>query len=178
MTEVSATDDSSEDRSECSPEILAYHWQSSMHTCPDLTRGAPDFEPERLSFSTPLIAVEHYTLMRQDRDSERKLRREMSVRIHELKDEAKDFEQLKVRCAQLEADAAKWKIVQNCMDQLGCDEREASIWTACSRLLISSAHLMNADTSTVKQECVTYQGQEIGDWVVTVQKISPPKEAS
>lgn len=178
MIDVNVPESAPESLPEGVPEVLAYHWQSNMHTCPDLTRGEPDLEPEKLSFSKPLIAVEHYTLMRQDRDSERQLRREMSVRIHELKDEVKDFDQLKVRCAQLEADAAKWKIVQNCMDQLGSDEREASIWTACSQLLISSAHLMNSDTSTVKQECVTYQGQEIGDWVVTVQKISPPKEAS
>ena len=73
--------------------------------------------------------------------------------------------------AALRKDAEKWKIVQHAMDELQSDERNASIWTVCSRLLISTAHKLNSAVSTVTEEGVTIGEEEIGDWRVTVERI-------
>lgn len=72
--------------------------------------------------------------------------------------------------------AEKWKIVQRCMDMLQADERNASIWSACSLLLISTAHKLNSATSTVLEEGVTIGEEEVGDWRVTVERVSSNKE--
>lgn len=68
--------------------------------------------------------------------------------------------------------AEKFAIIERCMDQLECDEREGGIWTICTLLLIGSAHRLNSSNSVVTQEDVTVEGQDIGDWRVTVERIS------
>lgn len=75
----------------------------------------------------------------------------------------------------LRKDADKWKIVENAMESLKSDERNASIWSVCSRLLISTAHKLNSASSTVTEEGVTVGDVEIGDWRVTVERISSPE---
>ena len=92
----------------------------------------------------------------------------------------KQIAELKAECEGLRADAEKWKIVESAMAQLQSDEQEASIWSACSRILISVAHKLNSGTSTVTEEGVTVGDEEIGDWCVTVSRIKPAigKEAS
>lgn len=72
--------------------------------------------------------------------------------------------------------AEKWKIVQRCMDMLQSDERNASIWSACSLLLISTAHKLNSALSTVLEEGVTIGEEKIGDWRVTVERVATDKE--
>lgn len=84
-------------------------------------------------------------------------------------------DQLKAENEALRKDAEKWKIVQRCMDLLQADERNASIWSACSLLLISTAHKLNSGVSTVLEEGVTIGEEEVGDWRVTVERV---KEAS
>ena len=68
--------------------------------------------------------------------------------------------------------AEKFAIIERCMDQLECDEREGGIWTIWTLLLIGSAHRLNSSNSVVTQEDVTVEGQDIGDWRVTVDRIS------
>jgi len=80
---------------------------------------------------------------------------------------------LKAECELLRKDAEKWQIVETAMAQLQSDEQEASIWSACSRILISVAHKLNSGTSTVTEEGVTVGEEEIGDWCVTVKRIKP-----
>lgn len=84
--------------------------------------------------------------------------------------------QLKAENEALRKDADKWKIVQRCMDLLQADERNASIWSVCSRLLISTAHKMNSAISTVLEEGVTIGEEEVGDWRVTVERVNMSKE--
>jgi hypothetical protein len=84
-------------------------------------------------------------------------------------------DQLKSENEALRKDADKWKIVLHCMDQLQADERNGSIWSVCSRLLISTAHKLNSAISTVLEEGVTIGAEEVGDWRVTVERV---KEAS
>lgn len=67
--------------------------------------------------------------------------------------------------------AEKFAVIEKVMDMLECDEREGGVWTACTLLLISSAHKMNSAESIVTQESVTVDGENIGDWRVTVQRI-------
>lgn len=78
----------------------------------------------------------------------------------------------------LRANSEKWKIVEHAMESLKSDERNASIWTVCSRLLISTAHKINSSTSTIVEEGVTIGDLEIGDWRVTVERISSPENPS
>lgn len=90
----------------------------------------------------------------------------------------KDYDALKAENESLRKDAEKWKIVENTMERLQADEQDASIWSVCSRILISTAHKINAATSTVTEEGVTSDGVEIGDWRVTVERISSPENPS
>lgn len=85
---------------------------------------------------------------------------------------------IKAENESLRKDADKWKIVENTMERLQADEQDASIWSVCSRILISTAHKINAATSTVTEEGVTSDGVEIGDWRVTVERISSPENPS
>lgn len=71
----------------------------------------------------------------------------------------------------LQEKAEKFAIIERCMDQLRCDEREGGIWTICSLLLIGSAHQLNSGWSVVTQEGVTIGDAEIGNWRVTVEKL-------
>ena len=50
-------------------------------------------------------------------------------------------------------------------------KREGGIWTACTLLLIGSAHKMNSAKSVVDQEGVTVAGEQLGNWRVTVERI-------
>lgn len=84
--------------------------------------------------------------------------------------------ELRTELAALRKDAEKWKIVQRCMDMLQSDERNASIWSACSLLLISAAHKLNSAVSTVLEEGVTIGEEEVGDWRVTVERVNMSKE--
>ena len=84
--------------------------------------------------------------------------------------------ELRTELAALRKDADKWKIVQRCMEVLQTDERNASIWSTCSRLLISTAHKMNSAVSTVLEEGVTIGEEPIGDWRVTVERVNMSKE--
>lgn len=67
--------------------------------------------------------------------------------------------------------AEKFAVIERVMEMLECDEREGGIWTACSLLLISSAHKLNSDRSVVDQEGVTIAGEQLGDWRVTVERV-------
>lgn len=82
---------------------------------------------------------------------------------------------LKAENESLQKDAGKWKIVEHAMESLKSDERNASIWSVCSRLLIGTAHELNSSTSTVVEEGVTIGDLDIGDWRVTVERISSPE---
>lgn len=82
-----------------------------------------------------------------------------------------ELDRLKAENEALHKDAEKWKIVQRCMDMLQSDERNASIWSACSLLLISTAHKLNSAISTVVEEGVTVGEEKIGDWRVTVERV-------
>lgn len=42
--------------------------------------------------------------------------------------------------------------------------------SACAMFLIQMVYLINADTSTVNENGVTFRGIQIGDWKVTVEK--------
>ncbi len=95
--------------------------------------------------------------------------------IQRYRDEVKA---LKAENESLRKDADKWKIVENAMERLQADEQDASIWSVCSRILISTAHKINAATSTVTEQGVTSDGVEIGDWRVTVERISSPENPS
>lgn len=71
--------------------------------------------------------------------------------------------------------AEKFAVIERVMEMLECDEREGGVWTACSLLLISSAHKLNSGRAVVDQEGVTVAGEQLGDWRVTVERV---KEAS
>ena len=68
--------------------------------------------------------------------------------------------------------ASKFRLVERAMEALGCDEREGGIVTAASLILISSAHRMNAKRGVIDQEGVTLDDDCIGDWRVTIERIS------
>jgi len=68
--------------------------------------------------------------------------------------------------------ASKFRLVERAMEALGCDEREGGIVTAASLILISSAHRMNAKRGVIDQEGVTLDDGCIGDWRVTIERIS------
>lgn len=86
-----------------------------------------------------------------------------------------DYEKALARIAELEEPAAKFAIIERCMEQLESDEREAGIWTTCSLILIGSSHKLNSTNSKVTQEAVTVSGECIGDWTVTVERIKEPQ---
>lgn len=73
--------------------------------------------------------------------------------------------------------ASKFRLVERAMEALACDEREGGIVTAASLILISSAHRMNAKRGVIDQEGVTLDGGCIGDWRVTIERISPAMAA-
>jgi hypothetical protein len=77
----------------------------------------------------------------------------------------------------LQEQANKFRHVERAMEALGCDEREGGIVTAASLILISSAHRMNAKRGVIDQEGVTLDGGCIGDWRVTIERISPAMAA-
>ncbi|MGY2158545.1 hypothetical protein [Pseudomonas tolaasii] len=81
-------------------------------------------------------------------------------------------DQLKAENEALRKDADKWQIVERAMTQLQSDEQGAAIWSACSRILISVAGKLNSAHSTVTEEGVTFEGEEVGDWRVTVERIA------
>lgn len=84
-------------------------------------------------------------------------------------------DQLKAENEALRKDAGKWKTVESAMNQLQSDERGASIWSVCSRLLISVAQKLNSSVSTVTEEGVTIGDVEVGDWRVTVERVKAPE---
>jgi len=73
--------------------------------------------------------------------------------------------------------ASKFRLVERAMEALACDEREGGIVTAASLILISSAHRMNAKRGVIDQEGVTLDDDCIGDWRVTIERISPAMAA-
>lgn len=79
------------------------------------------------------------------------------------------------RIRELEKLADKSAIIDRCMEQLKCDEREGGIWTTCTLLLIGSASKLNSGRSEVTHEGVTIEGNDIGDWRVIVEKIPDNK---
>ena len=87
-------------------------------------------------------------------------------------------DELRADNEELRKDSENWKTVMSAMEQLKADERGAAIWSACSRILISVAHDLNSSRSVVNDEGVTKDGLEIGDWRVTVERISMDKEGS
>ena len=74
--------------------------------------------------------------------------------------------------------AGKYATIERVMKMLECDERDGGVWTACTLLLISSAHKMNSAKSVVEQEGVTVAGEQIGNWRVTVERIDAALAAS
>ena len=80
-------------------------------------------------------------------------------------------DQLRAEVEALREKADKYATIERVMEVLECDEREGGIWTACTLLLISSAHKMNSAKSVVDQEGVTVAGEQLGNWRVTVERI-------
>lgn len=72
--------------------------------------------------------------------------------------------------------ADKYATIERVMAMLKCDEREGGIWTACTLLLIGSAHKMNSVKSVIDQEGVTVAGEHLGNWRVTVECIDTAME--
>lgn len=86
-----------------------------------------------------------------------------------------EIAQLRTEIEALREKAEKFAIIERCMEQLQCDEREGGIVTACTLLLIGSAHQMNAARAVVTQEGVTISGEVVGDWRVTIERTAKPK---
>lgn len=84
---------------------------------------------------------------------------------------AKERDQLRAEVEALRDKADKYATIERVMAMLECDEREGGVWTACTLLLIGSAHKMNSTKSTVDQEGVTVSGEQLGNWRVTVERI-------
>lgn len=83
-----------------------------------------------------------------------------------------EVEMLRAENERLRERAEKYAVIERVMEMLKCDEREGGIWTACTLLLIGSAHGMNSARSTVDQEGVDIAGDNIGDWRVIVERLS------
>lgn len=85
---------------------------------------------------------------------------------------ASDYDAAISRAEDLREKSDKYATIERVMEMLQCDEREGGIWTACSLVLISSAHKMNSTLSTVEPKGVTFEGEQLGDWRVTVERIN------
>ena len=100
----------------------------------------------------------------------------LSKRLHETLEKhlatLSQLEQKERECEELREKADKFATIERVMEMLACDEREGGVWTACTLLLISSAHQMNSAISTITQEGVTVQGKRLGDWRVTVEQLA------
>lgn len=53
---------------------------------------------------------------------------------------------------------------------------EMELLNACCYKLIGAMRETNAETMTLKQEGVTFKGENIGDYEVTVRKLTPHTE--
>lgn len=126
-----------------------------------------DLDNRSLKGSCSRLGAEHAKMTRTLKKANR-----MQLEARQARD------QLKAENEALRKDADKWKIVEHAMESLKSDERNASIWSVCSRLLISTAHKLNSSTSTVVEEVVTIGDLEICDWRVTVERISSPENPS
>lgn len=118
------------------------------------------------------LTTRHFAESWSRRSTDAKLDEYLSAGIAQLQEERD------AALAELEAlreKAEKFAIIERVMEVLKCDEREGGIWTACSLLLISSAHKMDSAVSVVDQKGVTASGESLGDWRVTVERVS--KEA-
>lgn len=48
---------------------------------------------------------------------------------------------------------------------------EATMLSGAAGIIISCAYAANAQATSITQEGVTYNGQELGDWRITVERI-------
>ncbi len=119
-------------------------------------------ERDRLESALIQTTTRHFAQQWKDRADDKKLDECLSEGIAMLEAERD----------RLREQANKFRHVERAMEALGCDEREGGIVTAASLILISSAHRMNAKRGVIDQEGVTLDGGCIGDWRVTIERIS------
>lgn len=128
-----------------------------------LTDGPAEFN------NVPLVTLAALSAVTAERD---RLREQCD--LNDMVHGTKGRERVAALLSQNEAlreKADKYATIERVMAMLECDEREGGIWTACTLLLIGSAHKMNSAKSVVDQEGVTVAGEQLGNWRVTVERI-------
>lgn len=78
----------------------------------------------------------------------------------------------------LRKESRKWKGIERTMVKLQSGKTIATIWSACSRILISLTDELKSVRSVITEEGVTKKDVEIGDWRVTVERIDSGKSES
>jgi len=69
-------------------------------------------------------------------------------------------------------DASLGRLVKNGAIEIAddADEKDETRWMTCAMMLVGMAHKKNTDRMTVDLKGMTYEGQGIGDWKLTLKR--------